>query len=305
MEKFSCIIIGGGPAALQAALFLGRASVSTLVIGIPEKSDLAYGKVIGNYFGLSEEPPGIALLNNGVEQIKKYGIEVLKEEVIDLQKLSGNEFKVVTENKKEFLTDNIIIATGQVFVKAGILGEEKFLGNGVHTCVACDGIFYKDKKVGVVGSGSHAAQEAIEITTYTNQVTIFTQGDNPSWSKELENFLKEKSIKISDKRIKALKGEKNVTGVIFSDNSEEPMDGIFIALGSASSITFAYKLGLEMKDGFLVINRESKTNVEGVWAAGGCTGGNAQIAKSTGEGCNAAISIIKKVKGLAQYTDQT
>ena len=99
-----------------------------------------------------------------------------------------------------------------------------------------------------------------------------------------------------------------------ADNKEEQFDGIFIALGAASSVTFAYKLGLEQKDGppsasggggFLAIDREGKTNLEGVFAAGGCTGGNPQIAKSVGEGCNAAISVIKKVKGLTQYYDQT
>ncbi len=93
--------------------------------------------------------------------------------------------------------------------------------------------------------------------------------------------------------------------MVMADNREDKVNGVFIALGSASSVTFAYKLGLEQKDGFLIIDREGKTNVEGVCAAGGATGGNAQIAKSVGEGCNAAISAIRKIKGLAQYLDQT
>lgn len=305
MEKFSCIIVGGGPAALQAALFLGRANVSAKVIGIPEKSDLADGRIIGNYFGLSDEPPGLALLQNGVDHTGKYGIEVLKEEVVDAEKLEGGPLRVSTETKKEFSAETLIIATGQAHVKAGIQGEDKFFGNGVHTCVACNGIFYKDKKVAVIGSGSHALQEAIELSSYTNRITVFPQGAAPAWAKELEALAKEKGILVSDKRIKGLKGETRVEGAVFADNTEEPMDGLFLALGSASSITFGYKLGLLQKDGFLVIDRDGKTNVEGVWAAGGCTGGNAQIAKSVGEGCNAAIGVIKRVKGLGQYTDQT
>lgn len=305
MIKYSCVIIGAGPAGLEAGLFLGRASVSTLIIGLPDKSDLAYGRVIGNLFGAVDEPPGKILLQNGVAQNKKYGVEVLIEEVVDLEQLENKKFNITTETKKEFEAETVIVATGAAYVKAGIQGEDNFLGKGVHTCVACDGIFFKGKKVAVVGDGSHAAQEAIELTTFTKDITIYTQSTTPIWSKELGQLLKKKGVKISDRRITGLKGEKMVAAAVFQDKKEEPLDGLFIALGSASSITFANKLGLIQKDGFLEISRDGKTNIENVWAAGGCTGGNAQIAKSIGDGCNASISVIKKIKGLAQYTDQT
>ncbi len=305
MEKFSCVIIGAGPAGLQSGLFLGRASVSTLVIGVPEKSDLYYGKIIGNFFGAADEPSGAILLDNGVEHLKKYGVRVLKEEVVDLQVQDGGIFKIVTESQQEFSADAVIIATGQSLVKAGILNEQKFFGNGVHTCVACDGPLVKGKKIGVIGSGSHAVQEAIELLTFTDKVTIFTQGAAPVWSKELDAMIKQKNITVSDLRMKALKGETKIEAAVFSDGTEEPFDGIFIALGAASSVTFSYKLGLEQQDGFLKIDRDGKTNMEGIWAAGAATGGNPQIAKSVGEGCNAALSIIKKLKGIPQYKDQT
>lgn len=305
MDKYVCIIIGAGPAALEAALFLGRASVSAMIIGDPTKSDLAYGRAIGNFFSLVDEPPGKTLLDNAVEHAKKYGVEVLAEEVVDLEQLPDKTFQITTEKNKKFLADSVIIATGLTHVKAGIQGEDKFFGAGVHTCVACDGFLCKGKKIGVVGSGSHALQEAVELATFTDRITVYTQGDEPSWSKELAELAQQKKIVISGNRIKALKGEKKVEGVVFSDKTEEQLDGIFIALGTASGVTFAYKLGLEQKDNFLVIDRDGKTNFEGIWAAGAVTGGNAQIAKSIGEGCNAAISVIKKAKGLAQYSDQT
>jgi len=305
MEKYVCIVIGAGPAALEAALFLGRASVSTLVIGDPTKSDLAYGRAIGNFFSQVDEPPGKTLLDNAVEHAKKYGVLVLSEEVVDLEQLSDKTFQVTTEKNTKFVADSVIIATGLTHVKAGIKSEDQFFGAGVHTCVACDGFLCKGKKIGIVGSGSHALQEAVELATFTNQITVFTQGDEPSWSKELSDLAGQKNIVISNRRITALKGEKKVEGAVFSDKTEEPLDGIFVALGSASGVTFAYKLGLEQKDNFLVIDRDGKTNFEGIWAAGAVTGGNAQIAKSVGEGCNAAVSVIKKAKGLAQYSDQT
>lgn len=304
-NQHQCLVIGAGPAGLTAALFLGRARVKTLVVGNPGKSDLVYGRVIGNYFGFPDEPPGKTLLDNGIAQIQKYGVEIIREEVVDAEKKENGIFRVVTETKKEFESETVIIATGQAYVRAGLQNEEKFLGKGVHICVACDGVFFRDKKVGVIGAGSHAAQEAIELSTYTNLVTVFTQGDDPLWSGELGRLLQEKGIAVRRERVRELRGDNLVTGITIADGREEPMDGVFVALGSASSVTFAYKLGLGQKDGFLSIDRDGKTGVEGVWAAGGCAGGNPQIAKSAGEGCNAAISVIKKVKGLAQYYDQT
>lgn len=302
--KYDCIVIGGGPAALQAGLFLTRANVSTLIIGEPQESDLASGEKIGNYFGIVGEPPGKALLSNGVLGVKKYGGEILEDEVVDMAK-KNKEITVDTANQKSFKTEAVIIATGKAYEKAGIQNEDKFFGKGVHTCVACDGIFYKEKVVGIVGFGSHAAQEAIELTDFSKDVTIYTQGAEPAWSDGLGKLLKNKKIKIKKNTIIKLNGKENVTGVTLEDDSIDKLAGIFVALGSASSVTFANKVGLIQKDSFLVIDRDGKTNVDGIWAAGAATGGNAQIAKSVGEGANAAISVIEKIKGLSDYKDQT
>ena len=303
-KNFDTIIIGAGPAGLQAALFLTRAQVKTLVIGKPEESDLAFGKRIGNIFGILGEPTGLSLLENSAEQMRKYGGELLREEVIDIAK-KEDDFQVKTGEGKEFLAKTIIIANGALPTMAGIEGEKEFLGKGMHMCVACDGYFYKGKKVVVIGEGNHAAEEALELTAFTKDIAIFSQKRPWKFSEYIKKNLKEKRIKLEEKKIVKVLGKKNMEAAETSDGEYLILDGIFLSLGVTPSLTFAEKLKLPLKDGFLVIDQDSFTGAEGVYAAGGATGGNPQIAKDAGEGCNAAISIIKKLKGLEQYTDQT
>lgn len=301
---YDVLIIGAGPAGQEAGLFLGRAGLKTAVIGIPEKSDLGYGKMIENYFGVTQSPTGVSLLTHGVEHLKRCGVEVVREEAVDLQKTS-NGFSIKTDKLNAFESKTVIIATGRQLPSAGIKGEKDFMGKGVHTCVACDGPLFKNKRVVVVGNGAHAAEEAIELRAYTDRVSMYAQGKTWEMDPNVLKLLKQQGIILEEKKIAAVEGAPLVEKIILKDGTVEPMDGVFLAMGSAGGITFAYKLGLEQENGFIAITRDGKTNVEGAWAAGACTGGNPQIAKSVGEGCNAAISIIRTLKGIAEYKDQT
>lgn len=302
--SYDSIIIGAGPAGQQAGLFLGRATLKTLLIGDPESSDLSYGKIIGNLFGAPDDPSGATLLRNGVGHLKRCGTEVLPGEVVDIVQ-AGDAFEVVTAALERFAAKTIVIATGRQLPTAGIRNERDFLGKGVHTCVACDGPLFKDKVAAVVGSGPHAAEEALELSAYTGKITIYSQGEPWTMGEGLLRRLEERGLKREDKRIARIAGETFVRSVEFADKTSASVDGVFLAVGSAGGVTFANKLGLvQDKDGYLAIDRDGRTNLPGIWAAGSVTGGNAQIAKSVGEGCNAAISIIKTLKGLAEYVDQ-
>ncbi|HLC36586.1 MAG TPA: NAD(P)/FAD-dependent oxidoreductase [archaeon] len=303
MTDCDIVIIGAGPAGLQASLFLGRAKISCLVIGRIEGSGLFYGEKVGNVFGFPEISSGKKLLESTLKLSESYGVKFLKEEVIDLQK--KEVFETTLSDGKKVSSKGVIIATGRAMVNAGIQNEKDFFGRGIQTCVACDGPLFKEKKVIVLGNGSHAAQEALELLTYTKKVRIVTQGKEFEASQQLMKRIKEEKIQVEKTKVKKALGEKFLKSIEFIDGKKEELDGIFLALGSASSITFANKIGLMQKNGFLVIDRNSKTNAEGIWAAGGCTGGNQQVAKSMGEACNAAIDIIKKFKGLQDYVDQT
>jgi thioredoxin reductase (NADPH) len=304
MKTYDAIIIGAGPAGQQAGLFLGRAGIKTLLIGDPAQSELAFGKTIDNFFGQPDSPSGLSLLQNGIGHLERFGVEVLKAEIVDLKQMEGG-FEAVTAGLESCGAKAVIIATGAFLPKAGIRGEKDFLGKGVHTCVACDGPFFKQKAVVVVGSGPHAAEEAIELRAHTDRVAIYAQGGKWEMGEALTAKVKELGIPMEAKRIVSVEGDGKVAKATLADKSVMELDGVFVAMGTAGGVTFSNKLGLIMEDDYLKIDRDGKTNIPGVWAAGSVTGGNHQISKSAGEGCNAAISIIKTLKGLANYVDQT
>ena len=304
-QIYDTIVIGMGMAGLTAAVFTARANLKTLVIGDLKKSQLAYAADVGNYLG-ADDKSGMEILEMSKEQVDKYGAETLVDEVVHVKKTDDGTFLIKTSNQKEFQSKSLIIASGVVFKQAGIRGERDFLGKGVHTCVACDGIFYKGKKVFIVGNGSLAAEEALQLLAYTKEVTIISNGKEFEITQDMKERLLKESIKMTKDRIAEIKGDKFVKSVLMKDGQELQLDGIFIAIGTATALFFAQSLTITADaNGFIIIDKDGKTDVKGVYAAGGCTGGYEQIAKSAGEGCNAAISVIRELKGLARYADQT
>ncbi|MBI1936034.1 FAD-dependent oxidoreductase [Candidatus Woesearchaeota archaeon] len=304
-QTYDTIIIGMGMAGLSAAVFTARANIRTLVIGNPKESQLAYAQVVGNYLG-ADAKSGMEILEMGKEQVEKYGAKTLLMEVVHLRKSDDNTFLVKTSNMDEFRAKTLIIATGVVFRQAGIKGEKEFLGKGVHTCVACDGIFYKGKKVFVVGNGNLAAEESLQLLAFTKNLTILSNGKEFEIAENLKERLSKEGVKTTKDKIAEIKGNKFVKSVLMKNGQELPVDGIFMAMGTATALFFAQSLAITTdKNGFIVIDGEGKTDVKGVYAAGGCTGGYEQIAKSAGEGCKAGISVIRELKGLTRYADQT
>ncbi|HSB46390.1 MAG TPA: NAD(P)/FAD-dependent oxidoreductase [Candidatus Bilamarchaeum sp.] len=303
MADYDTIIIGAGIAGMSAAVFTARAKLKTLIIGLPEKSQLHFAQSVGNYIG-TDGISGPELLSGGLEQVKKYGAEFLEKEVVHVVKRA--EFSVKTADNKSFTSKTLIIASGMAVKLPGIKNDQALLGKGVHTCVACDGYPYKGKKVAVIGNGNHAAEEAIELLALTGDITILSNGREFDISKELLAECGKGKVKFSKDRVAEFRGGKWLEALVMKDGSEQKFDGVFLALGGVTSLTFAQKLALDTSpEGFLVIDRDGKTAIDGCYAAGGCTGGNQQIAKSAGEGCNAGISAIRKVKGVDSYTDQT
>ncbi len=304
MADYDCIIIGAGPAALSAAVFTGRAKLKTLLIGIPSKSQLHFAQSVGNYIGM-DEVSGPDLLEKGLAQVKKYGVEVKEKEVVHLMK-RGEEFTVKAEDGMAFTSRTLIIASGMAARMPGIKNDQALLGKGVHTCVACDGYAYKGKKVAVIGNGNHAAEEAVELLALTKDITVISNGREFSISKELMEECQKGGVKFAKDRVAEFRGEKWLEEVVMKDGSAAKFDGAFLALGGVTALAFSQKLALDSNpDGSLVTDKDGKTAIEGCYAAGGCTGGNQQIAKSAGEGCNAAISAIKRVRGTESYSDQT
>ena len=296
---YDVIIIGCGPAGLSAAIYTTRSQLKTLILGSKEASMLWKAHFIQNYFGA--ELDGKAMLEKGIDQAKKLGAEIINAEVVSAKGKDGS-FKVTTDDNKEYEAKNIIIATGTSCAPAGIKGEKELTGKGVSYCAICDGFFYKDKKIAVVGKGNFAAHEAIELLSFTKDITIFSQGKEWEMSPEFKKALEKNKVNLRNEKITEFTGKKNLEQIKINDK-EEKFDGVFVALGTATALSFAQKLGIQIKNNSIVIDRDGNTNVKGVFAAGNCTGCNPQVATDVGEGCNAGLSVIKHIKGKDMHID--
>lgn len=301
-------IIGAGPAGLSAAIYCGRAGLSSAVFGSIKKSNIARAHIIENYFGLAQAVSGKALLENGKAQAEKFGAQFTNSDAVDIKKNEDDAFVVTDSLARLYAAKNVIICSGMGFKKSGIANEQKLTGKGVSFCAVCDGFFFKGKSVAVIGNCDFAAEEALHLASWARQTAIFSHSKEFSIGAEMKELIAKNKIKIvKSPAIKSFKGENKLEKLVFADGSEMACDGAFLALGNATASDFANKLGLAKTgadNAFIVADpRTGETSIKGVYAAGDCVGGGAQVAKSAGEGCNAAISVIKSVKGVKAYAD--
>lgn len=313
-KVFDVIVVGAGPAGLSAATYIARAQLSVLVFKDEEDSNLQKVPFIGNMFGFPKGISGSKILQLGEQHVKKYKTQIKAEEVVRCRDLSleaatsplRKKFPkakfVVTTMKGDYACNAVVIAVGMQIKSAGITNEFKFLGKGVAVCVACDGPFFKNKKVMVVGNGSLAASEAIELATYTKEIAVNTNGLKSTMDKRALAKLKKLRIPVINKKVASVDGERWVTQVTFMDNTTQALRGLFLATGTASAIDFAKSMGLLMRANALEVDKNLRTSVAGVWAAGDVTGPPRQIGKSVGEGVRAAIDIIEVARG-GTYVD--
>lgn len=303
------IIIGTGPAGLSAATYTARAGLQTLVFGVLENSNAYKSHIFENYMGI-ESISGPDLMVRSQKQASRFGTKFLAREIVDIKMNDDKTFTVKDTELESHQAKYVIIASGLGFKPSGIKGEKEFIGKGVSFCVTCDGYFFKGKNVCVIGDGNYAGEEALELLTYTPHVTILSHGKAFSMNPTIEKTVQEKGIIIvkSPKIQMFVSGHSapalNLQKLRFTDGTEAGYEGAFIALGVAGSADFARKLGVEYDRAYIKADtRTGETNIPGIYAAGDCTGGNAQAAKSSGEGCNAAIAVIKSMKGLSAYVD--
>lgn len=275
------VIIGAGPAGISAALYAKRANVEVTVLH-KYNSALEIGHLIDNYYGVGSID-GKDLYQNGIKQARDLGINILEEEVSGLE---FNEcFEVVT-NKNRHLADSVIIATGAYRNSVSVKNLKKFEGHGVSYCATCDGFFYRNKKIGVLGSGQFAAHEVEYLANITSDITIFSQGNevDPSLNK----------FRVVTDKIASVEGSENIEYVVVNDE-QIPVDGLFVALGSAGSVDFAKKLGLMVENNRLVVNENMETNIPGIYACGDTTKGTLQIARAVYEGMVAGSHAAKQL----------
>jgi thioredoxin reductase (NADPH) len=296
--NYDVVILGSGPAGLQAAIHAARKKVSVLLMGKETQSSLFHAHI--ENFCCLFNVKGEDLLTTARQQAINFGTDMLEEDVLRVVP-DGAAFKIVTEGGQELQSHTLIIATGTTRNKLGVGGEKELLGRGVSYCVECDANFYKGEDVAVVGGASAAVSGALTLLDYAAGVQLICE--KLEVTAALEKQLKNSAVIIHDgRRVKEIVGRNSVTGVVLEDGSEIPVTGVFIELGAKGVMELATHLGVLLDDQmkYIQTNKQMETNVHGVYAAGDICGPPWQMAKAVGEGCVAGIGAATYARKLAQ-----
>ena len=299
------LIIGSGPAGYTAAIYAARAMLSpTLVQGIQPGGQLTITTDVENYPGFADVIQGPWLMDQMREQAKAVGTDMIDDHIQSVN-LKSKPFEAVGDSGQKYTADSIIISTGAQARWLNIDSEEKFKGFGVSACATCDGFFFKDKTVAVVGGGNAAVEEAMFLTKFASKVKLIHRRDSLRAEKMLQKKLMEnKKIEIIwDSVVEDVLGDnepKNVKGIkiknVKTNNVEElKLDGVFIAIGHDPA-TKLFKDQLEMDtEGYLITKPDStETNIPGVYAAGDVKDKTfRQAVTAAGMGCMAALEAEK------------
>ncbi len=284
-ELYDVIIIGAGPAGLQAAINAVRKKATVLVLGRPDRSSL-YRAHVENYLCVDGVKEGADLLAVGIEQVKRFGAEYSAEDVLQVEHAS-DKFALHIESGRTVKSRSLIFATGTSRKKLKVKGEKELSGKGVSYCVDCDANFYRNARVVVVGNESAAVDGALTLLGYASEVHLIYK--ELAVSEELQNKLAESGVKVhQDSWVSEIQGENGVEGVLLEDGTSLEVEGVFIELGSKGALELATAVGVQLdSETFTHINTDKKqqTNIAGVYAAGDIAGHPYQMAKAVGDGC--------------------
>lgn len=216
---YDVIIIGSGPAGISASIYAKRRKLSVLIIS---KGNGALGKTekVDNYYGFPKGISGKELYNNGVNQAKELGIEIIEDEIVSLNYLENFEVDTVNSNYK---SKSVILATGTSRIIPNIKGIKEFEGKGVSYCAICDAFFYKGKDVAVLGNGNYAIHEMEQLKPVVNSVTIFTNGEEMIENRDID-------VNVENRKITEFRGTDKIQEVEFEDNKIQKINGVFIAI---------------------------------------------------------------------------
>jgi len=295
---YDVAIIGGGPAGLTAAIYAARYGLKTVFFEtVDPVSQLSLAANIENYPGF--EGSGMELLEKMKEQAVKAGAEWKMEKVERVEKSDGT-FTIVSESG-EYETKTVIVATGGKHREAGIEGEKAIMGRGVSYCATCDGNFFRGRKVIVYGSGKEALEDAIYLHDIGCKVTIVSRTPSFRAEKALIDEVEKRGIDIlTSTTLRKVVGSGKVEKII-AYNRERKMefeieaDGIFVAIGMRPATDIVAELGVERDSmGYIKVDKEQRTNVKGVFAAGDCCDNPLkQVVTACGDGAVAAYSAYK------------
>jgi len=250
---YDAIIIGKGPAGISASLYIKRANFNVLVIG-KDGGALEKAKEIDNYYGFSDTISGEELLMQGIKQANRLGITVETDEVIGLE-YDGN-FIVKTRNNS-FTAKTLILATGASRKTPNIKGIKELEGKGVSYCAVCDAFFYRNRDVSVLGSGDYAIEEVRNLLPVAKSISILTNGEQLVENRSI-NYDK---LNEEEKEIEEITGTDKVEQIKFKDGTCFKTDGLFVAIGVASSTDLARKIGTVIDNNTIKVDENMATNV--------------------------------------------
>ncbi|KQL53086.1 thioredoxin reductase [Heyndrickxia shackletonii] len=304
---YDLIIIGAGPAGMTAAVYASRANLSTLMIerGVPG-GQMANTEDVENYPGY-ESILGPELSNKMFEHAKKFGAEYAYGDIKEI--VDGEEYKTLKAGSKEYKTRAIIIATGAEYKKIGVPGEKELGGRGVSYCAVCDGAFFKNKELVVVGGGDSAVEEGVYLTRFASKVTIVHRRDQLRAQKILQDraFANEKVDFIWNHTVKEINekdgkvGSVTLVSTVDDSEMEYKADGVFIYIGLVPLTKPFQSLGIVNETGYIETNDDMETKIPGIFAAGDVREKTLrQIVTATGDGSIAAQSAQHYIEELKE-----
>ena len=299
------VIIGSGPAGLTAAVYTARANLSPLMIeGIEAGGQLMLTTEVENYPGFVDGIMGPELMESMRKQAARFGTEIVTDNVTSVD-FSSAPFEVKTSSET-YRARSVIISTGASAKMLGVPGEKQLLGHGVSTCATCDGFFFRDKELLIVGGGDSAMEEATFLTKFASKVTVVHRRNSLRASKIMQDraFANPKIEFLWDSAITEILGDAKVSGakiknVKTGDESEVAADGVFVAIGHTPN-TSLFGGQLELNEGYIATNGENtQTSVRGVFAAGDVVDFRyRQAITAAGMGCMAAIDAERYLEAV-------
>jgi len=298
-KTYDLIVLGGGPTGIGCAIYAARFAMDVLVIGKIFGGLIATTHIVENYPGITTAS-GQGLMEMFKDHMNSLRIPYITDEIRSIEQASDHF--ILHSFFQKFKAKSVVIATGSERKKLGVPGEQDFAGRGVSYCATCDGPFYKDKTVCVIGGSDSAAKEALFLSQNVKKVYIIYRGEEiraePINKKRVEQ---NKKIEIIYKtNITEIKGDNTVNSVIFDNGTEFEVDGVFIEVGSVPNSDIAKHIGIKTNDkDEIIINRKSETNLPGIFAAGDVADAPfKQAITGVAEGVVAAYSAFDYVKEL-------
>lgn len=301
MDKiWDTLIVGAGPTALAAAIYTTREDIDTVVY---EKSAVgglaAITDMVDNYPGFPDGIEGLTLADNLEKQAKRFGTAIEYGEVNSI-KADGEIIEVIVDGEP-VKAKTVLIATGSDYKKIGVPGEADYYGRGVHYCATCDGAFYREKKLVVIGGGNSALQEAIFLTRFSSHIDLLVRSSikaSDILEKDIKQYIDSGKITVhlNTTTDEITSVDNKVTGVRATKDGKELIleaDGVFVFVGLMPNTQFLAGSGVELDEvGLVKTDAKLQTNIKGVFAAGDVRhGATMQIASAVGEGATAALSI--------------